>query len=199
MTASTSDRKRSAFLRAFARTGNQSLAAEQAGVSRSTVRNLRLRDPGFDAGWRCAKAESARRLAGDGNRPPRGWERRDNCDLAVSRAGRRAAQVVRSSGPSRWTPRAEERFLGLVRQCGNVRLACARAGRRLSSYEAHWRRWPDFRRRVEAARAFARLRIEAMAEAERRRPWEPDWDAIEAIPPPTIAEAIRIARRRRQG
>jgi hypothetical protein len=69
----------------------------------------------------------------------------------------------------------------------------------LSSYERHWRRWPDFRRRVAEARAFARLRIELEIEAERERPFEMDWEAVEAVPPPTIEEALRVVRRARRG
>jgi hypothetical protein len=196
MTAKTSTKRRNAFLRAFAQCGNQGLAAEQAGVSRSTVRNMRRAEPAFDAAWRSAKAESAARLAGDGNRPPPGWALRGGTALAVQRTGKRAAQVVRAPGGWRWTPRAEGRFLGKLRQCNNVRLACRAAGMTLSSYEAHWRRWPDFRRRVGEARAFARLAVEAWIEAERERPFEPDWEAVEALPEPGIAETMTVVRRR---
>ena len=199
MTARTSEKRRNAFLRAFAETGNQSLAAERAGVSRSTIRNLRRADAGFDSRWRAAKAESTERLGRSGcNRPPPAWRQRNRVDLVVQRPGKRPAQVVRSLR-ALWTPRAEARFLGQLRQCNNARLACAWAGMTLSSYEAHLRRWPHFRRRVEAARAFGRLRIQAMAEAERERPWEPDWEAIDAVPVPTIAEALRIVQRARRG
>lgn len=195
MTARTSERRREAFLQAFALTGNQTLAAESAGLSRSTVRNLRRSDPGFDSRWRSARARASERLAASGcNRPPEGWARRAGETLVVQRAGRRPALVVRSRR-TLWTPRVEERFLGRLRQSGNARLACREAGMTLSSYEKHWKRWPDFRKRVEAARAFARLRIEPMAEAERRRPWQPDWDAIEALPKPSIAEMIRVVER----
>jgi hypothetical protein len=198
MTARTSVKKRNAFLRAFAATGNQTLAAEQAGISKKTIHNLRRADPGFDARWRSAKAASAEALAGAGNRPPGPWRGRGGVDLVVQRAGKRPPQVVRSLR-ARWTPRAEARFLGRLRLSNNARLACREAGMTLSSYEAHWRRWPDFRRRVSEARAFASLRLEAWAEAERERPWRPDGEAIEAVPVPTIAEAIAVVRRARQG
>ena len=93
-----------------------------------------------------------------------------------------------------WTPRAEGRFLGKLRQCNNARLACKLAGMTLSSYEAHWRRWPDFRRRVAEARAFANLWLQARGEAEGDRPFDlevpPELEAV-----PTIAERIRLARR----
>src|SRR3954469_9518004 len=160
-----SGRKRGAFLRGFARTGNVTLAAERAGLSRSWVSMTRRADPAFDADCRAAKAASAERLGrGGGNRPPRGWGREGRTDLMVTRA----AKVVRSAGPWQWTPRAEARFLGQLGQCCNLRLACVWAGMTQSSLEAHLRRWPDFRRRVDETLAFGRIRLEA----ERERPIE---------------------------
>jgi hypothetical protein len=199
VSARTSEKRRNAFLRAFAQSGNQGLAAEQAGLSRSTVYNMRRADPGFDAEWRSAKAASAEKLARSGcNRPPKAWKQRGGVDLVVQRTGKRAPQVVRSLR-ARWTSRTEGRFLGALRRCANARLACKVAGMTLSSYEAHWRRWPDFRRRVSEARAFAGLWLEARIELDSERPWEPDWEAVEALPQPSIADTIRVVRRRRQG
>lgn len=198
MTARMSDSRRRAFLRAYAQSGNMTLSAEQAGMSRSWAVKARRSDPGFDSECRAAKAASAERLGkGVSNRPPKAWKRRGGVDLIVPRAGRRPPQVVRSLGV-RWTPRAEARFLGRLRQTNNARLACKEAGMTLSSYEAHWRRWPDFRRRVSEARAFARIRLDAALEAERERTWEPDWEAIEALPMPGIAETIRLVQRHRR-
>src|SRR5688500_11572223 len=194
MTARMSEAKRRAFLKAYAQSGNMTLAAQEAGMSRSWAVKARRSDSGFDSDCRSAKAASAERLASGGsNRPPPAWKQRAGVDLVVRRAGKRPPQVVRSLG-ARWTPRAEGRFLGLLRQCANIRLACAWAGMTLSSYEAHWRRWPDFRRRVGEARAFARLRLQARREAEGERPFDFE------VPPeleaePTIAERIRLARR----
>jgi hypothetical protein len=191
MTARTGDKILNAYLRAFAATGNHGLAAEQAGVSRSTIYKLRRAEPAFDARWRAAKAQSGERLRALGsNRPPPGWRSRGGADLAATRGGK----VIRSPASSRWTPRSEERFLGKLRQCNNIRLACDWAGMTVSSYEAHWRRWPDFRRRVAEARAFASLWLEARSEAEGDRPFDfevtPELEAG-----PTIAERIRLARR----
>jgi hypothetical protein len=197
MTARMSGAKRGAFLRAYRQSGNVTLAAERAGMSRSWVAKARPGDPEFDQQCRAAKADSVERLAGSGcNRPPAGWERRSGVPLVVHRAGRRAPKVVRSLR-AQWTARAEDRFLGELRRCNNIRLACQRSRMTVSSYEAHWRRWPDFRRRVAEARAFAALWLES-------RP-KPDLDlaalaaAADALTPPTIAEAIRLARRHRRG
>jgi hypothetical protein len=195
--AKTSGRKRGAFLRAFARTGNVTLAAERAGVSRSWVSMTRRADPAFDTECRAAKAASGERLRrGAGNRPPPGWARQGRTDLMVTRGGK----VIRSAGPWQWTPRAEARFLGQLGRCANLRLACAWAGMTLSSLEAHLRRWPDFRRRVDETLAFGRLRLEAELEAEHERAIE--WpETVEPEPVQSIDALIRLVRRhiRRKG
>lgn len=200
MTAKVSEAKRRAFLRAFAQSGNMTLSAERAGMSKSWVTKARRADPDFDLACRAAKAASVGRLgAGDCNRPPKGWRQSRGADLVVRRAGRRPAQVVRSAGPWQWTPRAEARFLGLLPATRNLRLAAAQAGMGRASLEAHLRRWPDFRRRVRKALAIGRIRLGAALAAEARWPLDL-FDLPEpAGPPPTIAETIRLVRRHRQG
>lgn len=194
MTARVSEAKRRAFLKAYRQSGNLTLSAEQAGVSKSWVSLARRSDAAFDARCRAAKAKSAERLAGGGsNRPPPGWERRGGASLVVQRAGKRPPQVVRSLRTV-WTPRAEARFLGKLRQCNNIRLACAWAKMTLSSYEAHWRRWPDFRRRVKEARAFAGQWLSRRSEALRDRPLDFE-DLPEPDSEPSIADRINLARR----
>ncbi len=199
MTAKIGEGARRAFLKAYAQSGNLTLSAEQAGVSRSWVALARRNDPGFDSECRAAKAKSAERLGGGVcNRPPGAWKRRGGVDLVVQRAGRRPPQLVRSPG-AQWTPRAEARFLGMLRQCNNLKLACHRAGMTVSSYEAHWRRWPDFRRRVREARAFAAAWIGAASAAKRARPFHFGNPDETGAPPPSIDEAIRMVRRHRRG
>jgi hypothetical protein len=151
----------------------------------------RRADPAFDADCRAVKAASVERLRrGAGNRPPPGWARQGRTDLMVTKAGK----VIRSAGPWQWTPRAEARFLGELGKCCNLSVACAWAGMTLSSLEAHLRRWPDFRRRVDETLAFGRLRLEAELEAEHARAME--WSPrFETGPVPTIDEMIRLVRR----
>lgn len=200
MTAKVDGRRRVAFLKAFARSGNLTLAAEQAGVSKSWVIKARLADSGFARDCAAAKQAAGERLGGGGcNRPPKGWAQRSGRDLAVRRAGRRPAQVVRTF-EGQWTPRAEARFLGALGRSGNLEMACDEARMTLSSYEAHHRRWPDFRRRVREARAFASERLEAAVEADAERPLDLDLDldSVEEIAPPSIAEALAIVRRHRR-
>jgi hypothetical protein len=103
-------------------------------------------DPAGRSGVRrrlAASGERLRRRAG--NRPPSGWARQGRTDLMVTKRGK----VIRSAGPWQWTPRAEARFLGELGKCCNLSQACVLAGMTLSSLEAHLRRWPDFRRRVD--------------------------------------------------
>jgi hypothetical protein len=97
-----------------------------------------------------------------------------------------------------WTPRSEARFPGALTRTNNLEMACDQAGMTLSSYEAHHRRWRDFRRRVREARAFASARLEAALEAEAGRPLEVDFDATDRLPPPSIAEALAVVRRHRR-
>jgi hypothetical protein len=170
------------------------LSAEQAGVSRSWVSLTRRSDAAFDARCRAAKAASAERLAASGcNRPPGAWTQRGGVDLVVHRSGRRPPQLVRGSGMA-WTPRAEERFLGKLRQCNNLGLACALADMTLSSYEAHWRRWPGFRSRVSEARAFAGAYLDSHFGAGRALPADFE-DLPEPDSEPCIADRINLARR----
>ncbi len=59
------------------------------------------------------------------------------------------------------------------------------------------RRWPDFRRRVAEARAFARLWLQARSDKERDGPFDFDLSKeLEAVA--TIAERLRLARRHRR-
>jgi hypothetical protein len=203
MVAKASEAKRRAFLRAFARCGNVTLSAGQAGLSRSWVSLTRRAEPEFDARCRAAKAASAARLAGgECNRPPPGWERRGEAPLVVNRSARRPPQVTRAPGRWRWTPRAEARFLGVLPATCNLRLASRQAGMTVSSLEAHLRRWPDFRRRVKAALAIGRVRLEARLEMEREAARERGYDfgdPEEVKIDMTVAEMIRMVRRRRRG
>lgn len=200
MTAKVSAAKRRAFLKAYAQSGNLTLSAEQAGMSKSWVVKAKRSDPDFDRDCRAAKATSVERLAGgECNRPPAAWKRHGGVDLVLQRVGKRPPQVVRTGGRWRWTPRAEGRFLGALRRCNNIRLACDWAGMTLSSYEAHWRRWPDFRRRVSEARAFAGSYLEAKCEAERARPFDFGDPDEAGTPPLSIDALIRMVRRHRRG
>lgn len=112
MSAKFGASRRDAFLAALAATGNQTLAAERARVSRSWVTANRARDAGFDAAVRGAIAEARSSLrdaasaAPQGSRvlrdaasaapqderrgsmkPPKGWGHLDGAELVVKGTG----------------------------------------------------------------------------------------------------------------
>lgn len=159
MTAKMAAAKVEAFLAALAETGNATLAAAQAGLSRSWVNKARAVDAGLDARVRAARAAAAARLGAlEANRPAEAWRTRGGVELVVTRRG----QVARAPGARRWTKRMEERFLVAIRQTRNLEIAAPAVGMSVASLEKHRRRWPAFDRRVRAA-----LRLSAGALAMR--------------------------------
>jgi hypothetical protein len=198
MSAKIGKARRAAFLRALAVSGNVTLAAEEAGVSRSWVSLARRAEPGFDSACREALASARGRLgAGGSNRPPRGWGRKGGSELVVAGTGRGRVQLVRA-GARRWTPRLEARWLEALGESCNVGVAAEAVGMTAASLEAHLRRWPDLRRRVKAVLEAARPGIDAAwaAAAAKREPapelwWDCEWPEL------SVAEAIRLLRRRR--
>src|SRR5688572_13253936 len=104
-----SGRRRDVFLRALEVSGNQTLAAERACVSRSWVCKERALNPAFDAEVRAAiEAADARLRGGEGNRPQaKGWGHLDGVELVVRGSNRRRAQVARARA-GQWTARSED-------------------------------------------------------------------------------------------
>ncbi|PAX07118.1 hypothetical protein [Sphingomonas lenta] len=151
MTARTSERRRAAFFAALAETGNQTLAAERAKVSRSWVTLHRAGDPAFKAEMDAAVAAAKGRLdQATGVGPARRWATQDGEELAVRGSNGRWTQVARAR-VKQWTPRAEERFLQALARCCNVKRACAVVGLSPASAYNHRRRWHDFARRWDEA------------------------------------------------
>lgn len=155
-----------AFLSALAQTGNQTLAAEQARVSRSWVQLHRSTDPAFDAAVRAAVAEArvalrqAHGAQGEGCRPGAGQRYLDGVELVVRGTGGSARGPVPGGGKRvqvararvrQWSPRAEERFLAALTASCNVKAACAEVGLTPASAYNHRLRWPGFARRWDAA------------------------------------------------
>jgi hypothetical protein len=153
MTAKMAAAKVEAFLAALAETGNASLSAKQAGLSRSWVTKARWVDATLDARVRAARAAAAARLgAARGNRPAEGWRMRGGVSLVVTRRG----QIARAPGRRRWTREKEEHFLLALQKTRNLKVAAPAVGMSIASLEKHMRRWPAFRERVARA-----LRISA--------------------------------------
>ncbi|HVR91052.1 MAG TPA: hypothetical protein VHG29_08165 [Novosphingobium sp.] len=174
MTKKFSQARRDAFLTALAQTGNQTLSAERAKVSRGWVTLHRSTDAGFDAACRDAIAEaraalrdapSALRRAqgsvapqGERNsmKPPTGWGYLDGAELVVKGTGGssfpdaptqgRRVQIARAR-VRQWSPRVEERFLAALTATCNVKAACAEVGLTPASAYNHRLRWDGFARR----------------------------------------------------
>lgn len=163
MTHKTSPARRAAFLRAVAETGNQTLAAERAKVSRSWVQLHRSTDPGFDAEVRAAIEEAKEKLRwapdrarGDesGRKPPSGWGHLDGVELVVKgtggSGGGKRIQIARAR-LKQWTPRVEQRFLAALLATCNVKAACAEVGMTAASAYGHRKRWRRFAELWDAA------------------------------------------------
>lgn len=156
-----SERRRAAFLRALEASGNQTLAAERACVSRSWVCKERGLNPEFDAACRAAiEAADAALRGAEGNRPQaKSWGHLDGVELVVRGSNRRRAQVARAR-PGQWTARSEDRFLQVLAATCNVKAAYLEAGKSKGSAYTHRRRWPAFSKRWAEAEEMGSLRVE---------------------------------------
>lgn len=168
MTARMSASRRNAFLKALGETGNFTISAERAKVSRSWVLLHRKRDAGFDA--ECREAVEKARQSFDrlrtsgGKQPPHGWGFLDGEELVVrgsgGSGGGRRVQIARAR-LHQWTPRIEDRFLATLAATCNVSAAMAEVGMSKGSTYSHRRRWPGFARRWDEAvkEGYARIEI----------------------------------------
>ncbi len=196
MTAKFSAARRAAFLKALSETGNITVSAERAKVSRSWVQLHRSTDPEFDSACRGAVAEARERLSGHGERrPPSGWGFAGGEELVVkgtrSSTGRRV-QVARAR-IKQWTPRVERRFLAMLLATANVTASCRAVGMTPASAFGHRSRWPRFAALWDAAVTEASHRIE-METVMGGVNFFSDTDLPDDVPvvPMTAAEAIHI-------
>jgi hypothetical protein len=145
-----------AFLAALRASGNQTLAAERAKVSRAWVQRRRAMDPAFRLA--VAQAVDAARTALRAARDERGGNGAGyaaGAELVVrgtggsgggSGDGARRVQIARAR-VRQWSPRVEERFLAALAATCNVKAACAEVGLSAASAYNHRNRWPAFARR----------------------------------------------------
>ena len=161
MTAKFGEARRRAFLAALAASGNQTLAAEKAKVSRSWVQKNRTRDSAFRAAMERAIAEARVRVGrADGREPPRGWRFLAGEELVCKGTNGRRVQIARAR-LKQWTPRVEERFLAALSATCNVKAACAEVEMTAVGAYAHRKRWPAFARRWDEAVELGYMQIEA--------------------------------------
>lgn len=164
--------RRKAFLAALRETGNKTLAAERARVSRSWIIWLQSEDAAFGRAVKEAVAEARERLCGSSDRArgargvnatPRGWGFLDGAELVVrgtgGSGGGKRVQIARAR-LSDWSPRVENRFLATLASTCNVQAACTEVGLSKTSAYARRRRWPAFARRWDAAIEEGYLRLE---------------------------------------
>lgn len=188
MTRKTSPARREAFFKALAETGNQTIAAERAKVSRSWMTLHRASDPAFRARMEAAVAEARAALSArsGGVRPPSGWGSLDGEELVVRAGNGRRVQIARARLKG-WTPRLETRFLTTLAATCNVKAACAEIGLSAASAYVHAERWPNFAARWRAAIEEGYFRIE-MQLLERAMP-----SLSPGGPEPAIAEVATPA------
>jgi len=168
MTAKISVARKAAFLDAVRATGNQTLAAERAKVSRSWVQLHRTEDAAFRRAVdeAVAEAKAALRQAHGGRAgtaPPRGWGFLDGAELVVrgtgGAGGGKRVQIARARARG-WSPRVEARFLTTLAATCNVKAACAAVGLTAASAYGHRKRWRAFAEQWDAAVEQGYLQIE---------------------------------------
>jgi hypothetical protein len=190
------ERRRAAFLRALAESGNQTLAAEKACVSRSWVCKERGLNPEFDTEVRALVAAADARLRGGaGQTPPRGWGHLDGVELVVRGTNGRLVQIARAF-PGQWTARTEKRFLEVLGATCNAKAAYAAVGKSKGSAYGHRRRWPGFERRwddaLDTGTDMLEEKLTLRAENIFADPEAPMPEAQPDLPQMTIAEAIHL-------
>jgi hypothetical protein len=96
-----------------------------------------------------------------------------------------------------WTPRVEDRFLGLLAETCNLRLSLKAVGFSAASLHEHRKRWPAFDARCEAALAIGYERLDTGLAHAACHLFSPDHyqqpDAP-AIAPMTASQAISLMR-----
>lgn len=166
MSAKMAEARKSAFLRFLAETGNQTLAAERAKVSRSWVLLHRKQNPAFDAACREAAAtarehfETLRASGEAGTAPPSGWGFLDGVELVVRGTNGRRVQVARAR-ERQISPRTEMRLLQVLAATCNGKAACAAAEVSVAAVWAHRKRWRGFEAKWQAAVKEGYVRLEA--------------------------------------
>lgn len=148
--------RREHYLEVLGLTGNRTAAAEAIGFRTNRIAGMRKRDAAFDAACEEALEAATARLA-DAEGPFEGVEDGDFQTIRIGRNGR--AQII-AVGPGRWSARVEDRFIGLLGQCGNVEASARAVGFAGTDMFRRRRQWPAFARRWEEALEEAEVRLE---------------------------------------
>lgn len=199
MSRKTIAARREAFFRALAQTGNQTIAAERAKVSRSWIQLNRSADAAFDARCVAALAQARARLeAGTRMAPAESWGTLDGEELVVRRGRGLRTQIARARAGIGWSPRVETRFLATLARTCNVKASCAAAGVSKTAAYAHRKRWQAFARRWDAAVEEGGMRLETALIQRACNLFSPDEQPLdedgERLPPMTVAETLSLLR-----
>jgi hypothetical protein len=160
MSAKTSKARTQAFFTALAETGNQTISAERAGVSRSWVVQRQAADAAFRTEMDVCVATAKTRLADEqANQAQELGFDSDGVELVMRGCNGRLNQIARAR-VGQWTPRLEARFLGMIGKSCNVTAACRMLG--VSPASAYYRRkaWPRFAERWDEAIALGTMQLE---------------------------------------
>jgi hypothetical protein len=197
MSKKTSEARKRAFFKALAETGNQTISAERAGVSRSWVTLHRSTDPAFKARMGAAIAEARERLSRAGAVTSDGKWANINGEKLVLRGSRGRRVQVSRARLKQWTAAEEKRLLAVLSATCNLKLACRQVGLSVASAYGHRHRWPDFAKAWDAAVEEGYFALEtAMVENALRSlsPENPAWTEFEpAIPMEPMAPEHGIA------
>lgn len=196
MPAKTSPARVAAFFRALEETGNRTIAAERARVSRSWVKHRGRADPDFAARVTATVAAAAERLrAAASTVPPSKWAAQAGEELIVRGAGGRLAQVRRAR-LNEWTARVEDRFLAVLAATCNVMRACRVVGVTPAAAYQRYHRWDGFAGRWDAAlvAGYERLEMALVENAIRSLGDAPDYPPDVPMQPVTFDDAFRLLR-----
>ena len=204
MTQKFGAQRKRAFLTYLSQSGNQTLSAERARVSRSWVQLHRSSDAEFDAACRAAIEEAREALGRVAHPNPAlaagkaaNWRYLAGHELVLREACGRRVQIGRAR-LKQWTPRVEDRFLSTLAATCNVRAASAEVGMGTTAAYHHRDRWPDFARRWDEALETGYVRLEAAlvenaCHLSGPRETPPDVD----MPPVTFDQALHLLNRHR--
>ncbi|UVO55495.1 hypothetical protein [Sphingomonas sp. SUN039] len=205
MSAKTSPARRAAFFKALGETGNYTIAAAHAKVSRSWVTLHKTNDAEFraaceDAVAGAAAQAQARAAAGGSDRPSAKWGYIDGEEMVV-RAGNGRRAVVARARLRQWTPRVEARFLGVLAASANVKLACEAAGLSVASAYVRRSKWPGFAERWKAALENGYVRLEFAMIEHACNTFEPviEFEPDLPMPPMGVDDALQVLRLHRHG
>lgn len=148
--------RRAAFLDHLRRSGNQAAAARSLGFDRTVPEQRRKRDAAFELECRAAIEEAGRRLAGATDP----FAHDGDAAFETIRGGRRGRPQIVATRTGKWSKRAEDLFLDILRGCGNVAAAARATGFSESLIWQRRRKWPEFERRMEAALEEAEVVLE---------------------------------------